>query len=277
MNVDDTLLLAYVDGELSQDLKTEVELTVAQSSELAERLAAMRASVLPYAAAYERQALPPVPQALSQRVAELASVSANSRLPLPRKSLWPPLAAAFVAGVVCCAVLLRFSLGPMATVTASTVSPWIKAVAEYQDLYSRETLADVVEDHSLTQKVIGDLHRTSGMSVRVPDLRDSGLTFKRVQRLSYHDRAVAQIVYLPDRGTPVALCVTQEAGIDEPPRAEQVGDMKAVAWRHDGLGYVLLGKDPHLNLSALARHIAEGDVTALYSWLAGTRAQDAHS
>lgn len=276
MNVDDTLLLAYVDGELSQELKTEVELSVAQSPELADRLAAMRASVLPYAAAYERQPLPPVPEVLSQRVAELASVSANSWSRLPSRSLWPWVTGAFVAGVVCCAVLLRFSMVPLVAGVPSSVTPWIKAVAEYQELYSRETLADVVEDHALTQRILGELHRTGGISVRVPDLRESGLMFKRVQRLTYHERAVAQIVYLPERGTPVALCVTQEAGADQPPHAEQIGDMKAVTWRHDGQGYVLLGKDPHLDLTALARHIADGDVAALYSRLPSVPAGIAH-
>jgi anti-sigma factor RsiW len=115
------------------------------------------------------------------------------------------------------------------------------------------------------------------MSIRVPDLRASGLQFKRVQRLTYHDRAVAQIVYLPERGSPVALCVTQEAGMDQAPHAEQVGDMKAVSWRHDGLGYVLLGKDPHLNLTELARRIVDGSAAALYSRLSEARAPLAHS
>jgi anti-sigma factor RsiW len=269
MNVDDTLLLAYVDGELSQELKAEVELSVAQSAELADRLAAMRASVLPYAAAYERQPLPPVPPALSQRVAELARVSADASLRLHSRPMWSWLAGAFAAGVVCCAILLRFSMGPWVTGAPSSVSPWIKAVAEYQDLYSRETLADVVEDQVLTRKILGDLHLAGGISIRVPDLRDSGLTFKRVQRLTYHDRAVAQVVYLPERGTPVALCVTQEAGADLAPQAEQIGDMKAVTWRHDGQGYVLLGKDPTLDLTGLARSIAKSQVPALYSWLTG--------
>ena len=273
MNVDDTLLLAYVDGDLSQELKAEVELSVAQSAELADRLAAMRASVLPYAAAYERQPLPPVPPALAQRVAELARVSADTSLRLSPRPTWPWLTGAFAAGVVCCAILLRFSMGPWVAGAPSTVPPWIKAVAEYQDLYSRETLADVVEDQVLTHKILGDLHRTGGLSIRVPDLRDSGLAFKRVQRLNFHGRAVAQVVYLPERGTPVALCVTQEAGGDLAPQAEQVGDMKAVTWRHDGQGYVLLGKDPHLDLTGLARSIVDSGIPALYSRLTNSPAE----
>ena len=47
MNIDDTLLMAYADGELSVEQRAEVDTAVAQSAELAARQAAMQASVLP--------------------------------------------------------------------------------------------------------------------------------------------------------------------------------------------------------------------------------------
>jgi anti-sigma factor RsiW len=61
VSVDDTVLLAYVDGRLTPERRAEVDAVAATSPELAERLAAMQASVLPYVAAFDRQALPPIP------------------------------------------------------------------------------------------------------------------------------------------------------------------------------------------------------------------------
>jgi len=275
MNVDDTLLLAYVDGELSAERRAEVEAVAAHSPDVAERLAAMQASALPYGAAFAKQALPPVPQQLVQRITELARVSADTRGTIVRKASWPRLAAAFFAGALCCGVMWKLWSGTAPTGVApgpalAVVSPvpsWIKAVADYQGLYSRETLANITEDHALSEKVIGDLRNTDEMSVRIPDLRSAGLAFKRVQRLSFHNQPVVQIVYLPEQGDPVALCVTRDAQADEAPHAQQIGEMQTVAWRRDGLGYVLLGKGSQLDLSELGRRIANESANALYGSL----------
>jgi anti-sigma factor RsiW len=268
MSIDDILLMAYVDGDVSAERRAEVEAAVAHSPELAARLASLRASVLPYGAAFGRQLLPPVPLELAKRVAELASVSANSRGALRRRTSLAWLAAAFFAGALLCGGLLRLwpSAAPV-SLTAS-VAPWIEAVSNYHALYSRATVADVTEDRALSEKVIRDVRHIDGMPVRVPDLRDAGLTFKRVQRLSFRNQPVVQIVYLPERGEPVALCVTQDLGANEAPHAQPLGEVKSVAWRHDGLGYVLLGKGSLADLSAWAQQIATGEARILYSRVA---------
>ena len=40
--------------------------------------------------------------------------------------------------------------------------------------------------------------------------------------------------------------------------------MRAVAWHHDNLGYVLVGKDPSVDLGAIANRIASTEAGALY-------------
>jgi hypothetical protein len=121
---------------------------------------------------------------------------------------------------------------------AAQVSPWIKAVADYQQLYSRATLVSVTEDPALSARVINDLRVNDGVALVVPDLRNAALTFKRVQLLSFHDQPVVQMAYLPEHGEPIALCVTRDARPDERPHAEQIGEMSSVAWRRDNLAYV---------------------------------------
>lgn len=264
MGIDDTDLLAYVDGYLPQACRAEVEKVVATSPDAAARLGAMRASALPYARAFEAQVLPPVPPELSQRVGDL--LSADAQWGQRRASSWPRLAAAFAAGALCCAIALKL-LPPAAPpqAAAAQASPWIKAVADYQQLYSRATLVNVTEDPSLTGRVINDLRVNDGIAVVVPDLRSAALIFKRVQRLSFHDQPVVQMVYLPEHGEPIALCVTPDARPDEPPHAQQIGEMSSVAWRRHNLGYVVLGKGPAQALIDLGRRIASGDTSRLYS------------
>jgi hypothetical protein len=147
---------------------------------------------------------------------------------------------------------------------AAQVSPWIKAVADYQQLYSRATLASVTEDPALSARVINDLRVNDGIAVVVPDLRNAALTFKRVQRLSFHDQPVVQMVYLPEHGEPIALCVTRDARPDETPHAQQIGEMSSVAWRRDNLAYVVLSKGQAQTLLELGRRIASGDISRLY-------------
>ena len=222
----------------------------------------MRASVLPYGAAFAAQTLPPVPPRLSARVAELLTDSADRK---QRDSSWPRLATAFAAGVLCCAVGLKLlSTGPGLLPSAAQVSPWIQAVADYQQLYSRETLANVSEDHQLSEHVISDLRTVDGLNVRVADLSSAGLTFKRVQRLSFNHQAVVQMVYLPEHGEPVAVCVTRDSRPDEAPHLHQIGELSTVAWRRDHLGYVLLGKSSPQALIELGRRLANGETHNLY-------------
>jgi len=263
MAIDDTDLLAYVDGELPPERRAEVEAEVASSAELAQRLRAMRASALPYAAAFDAQAIPPVPDELRRRIRELTS--RDSRRHAGRYWAWPKLAGAFAAGVLCCAVALRLLAPGTPTVSAAAqVAPWIQAVADYQQLYSRATLTHVSEDPKLSMRIINDLQEADGLRVAVPDLRSAGLSFKRVQRLSFNQQPVVQIVYLPERGEPIALCITRDARADQTPHAQQIGALGTVAWRQGNLGYVLLGRAPTQTLMDLGRRIAASQVGNLY-------------
>jgi len=264
MAIDDRDLLAYADGELAPERRAEVETAMASSADVARRVNAMRASALPYAAAFEAQTLPPVPQELRQRIAAFVTTDSHRR----RRSLsaWPKIAVAFAAGVLCCAIALRLLSPGMTTFSLTAqVEPWIQAVADYQQLYSRSTVAHVTEDPQLSARVISDLWAVDGMKVVVPDLRTAGLAFKRVQRLSFRERPVVQMVYLPEQGEPVALCITRDARPDEKPHAQQIGELRTVAWRHGELGYVLLGKGSGKQaLMDLGRHIASGQMDSLY-------------
>jgi anti-sigma factor RsiW len=302
MMIDDATLLAYVDGTLPADECAHVERAIRESDDLALRLSTLRASQLPYAEAFSRQALPPLPETLHRNVDELirqhlagagAPRAANDAIavdaieaidigaagagprvssggnvhPLKPRGSVPWLAVAFVAGVVCCGFVFRLlpqltgGGGVMTASNDSGVSPWIAAAAGYQQLYTRNTVASLQPDLRATAATVAEIRQDDGLAVQIPDLRSQGLSFKRVQILSFHGKPLVQIVYLPEHGDPVALCVLKEAKADAVPASDRVEGMDVVAWRRDQLGYALIGEHGSLDLQALGKQLFEGQVS----------------
>lgn len=271
MTVDDVMLMEYVDGTADPDVSALVERAAAQSSDVAERLAAMKASAVPFRELFERQVLPEVPEQLTACVAKMTTTQ-----PAPRRRSTPWLAVAFVAGVLSTGLafkalsLIGDDSQSAVSQLAALISPsaampgWARAVVDYQDLYSRDTVAGLTENREATARLVDDIRHVDGMPLRVPDLRNAGLTFKRVQRLNYKGRPIVQIVYLADRGAPVALCAITDAGPDASLYAQNVGDMKAITWRKGNIGYVLVSKDAPIDLPQIGERIAKDEVPALY-------------
>jgi anti-sigma factor RsiW len=299
MNFDDTLLMAYVDGELPPSRHTEVERAVEASDELSARVAELRASAaLPYRTAFAHQRpIPPVPDSLTRFVAELArnggpqaasAVHADAGSPVDEETGEAPspaavpgviafpgrpararyssawLAAAFVAGAFFCGAALK--LGPRALAPFDgRVSPWVEAAAGYQELYTRETLSDTSDNPPVDARLLDAIRHDDGLPLAIPDLQKAGLTFKRLQRLRFHGKPLVQIVYLPEHGAPVALCVIKNQADDQSAQSRRVYGMDVVTWNRDKLGYALIGQRSDVDLPALARQIAENPDKSLAS------------
>ena len=303
MNEDDIRLLAYVDNELAPAERAEVEAAVAASPVLADVVASLRASRLPYRETFVAQVLPPVPENLSahldallrthaQRqqtgitaageipqakapaandapVAPLASV--NEPAPGRRVRSWW-LAAAFAAGVAVTAVTMPLLQGGLqkaglggTVLTSATTSPpkspqgvtWVRAAAEYQQLYARDTVASIKVDDSDTAHTVADIQRDDQLDIRVPDLKAQGLTFKRVQRLRWQDRALVQMVYLPEKGDPIALCAVKDPRPDQGVAEQHIDRMGVLSWRKGQVGYALIGAPGSVDLKAVATSLAQ--------------------
>lgn len=302
MKPDNNQLMAYVDGTLPAHVRDEVEREISASPEMRDSIALFKASQLPYAEAFASQKLPPVPSSLTANIEEMAraahanagsppsssgGASANDahtehaagsavvstiRSRLRVAPAW--LGVAFLAGAFACGLVLRLGngAGPASSVGASVasvgtgVSPWIAAAASYQQLYSRETLASVDADPALSERTAAQIH-DDGLAVKIPDLRSSGLTFKRVQRLRFNNKPLVQIVYLPESGAPVALCIMKESKPDAGVANAQVAAMNVVTWRQADLGYALIAQPGGTDLTALGKQISTGQAASLYGLL----------
>jgi anti-sigma factor RsiW len=302
MKMDDILLLGYVDGTLSDQERQEVERAIGISADIAERIARLQASQLPFKDAFDQQSLPPVPDALTKKIEAMARTHASSSessstdtlevgandAVLHHDASLPPsvavrsrlrfapswLAVGFAAGVFCFGIVLRFAPGalPWTDPTGMTVagsnahaSPWILAAANYQTLFARETVENVQPDKQVAAQTVDDIRHVDGLALRVPDLRSAGLAFKGVNRLRFNNKPLVQIVYLPEKGAPIALCVMKDMQPDKAVAQQQVDKMNVVTWRQAELTYALIGHAGDVDLTALGKQISGSGVDALFS------------
>ena len=294
MKTDDLLLMAYVDGELAPNECREIEEHIRACTDAAEIVALLRASRLDYKQAFATQKLPPVPDSLTQKIEAMARAHSNksaaegandSSIPTPvaiaaapvrsrMRSVPTWLAAACVAGAFCGGLFLR--LGPLlktgapgsgsaVMASAGNLSPWVATAVGYQQLYTRETLAYVEDNPHVSSKTVEDIRRDDGLALRIPDLRSAGLTFKTVQRLRFNNKPLVQIVYQPEKGPPIALCVMKDVKPDQAVAAQVVDSMHVVTWRQAELSYALIGKTEGVDLDALGKRISNREVDQLFS------------
>jgi anti-sigma factor RsiW len=284
MMADDAELLAYVDGGLSPEDRSAVEARLRESAEAREKVALLRASRLDFEDAFAQQNLPPVPDSLKLKVDEMvrahrARESNDSALPPGEKAPSAPvrsrlrgvpvwLAAACVAGAFACGLFVR--LGPLASggaqvVANAEVSPWVAAAVGYQQLYTRDTVAYMQQDPAAAAQIVRDIRSEDRLALRVPDLTSAGLTFKSVQRLHFNNKPLVQIVYLPQSGPPIALCVMKDANPDRPVATKTVDAMDVATWRQAELTYALIGKSGDVDLAALGKRISNLEMAPLFS------------
>jgi anti-sigma factor RsiW len=268
MNVDESMLRAYVDGELDATTRQQVETVIAHSAELQSQLEALRASCLPYRAAFESQRLPDLPAHLVQSMQAMTDVAAAPSanvVPLHagaaarRRSmlgLGVAAAASFAAGLF---VPWRPSLMPSNDgEQARGNEPWVSAIASYHALYVRETVDAPADAPSRLARLLEGFGEHERRALVVPDLEPAGLRFKRVQRLGFGERPLIQMVYLPDRGRPAALCMLPTTQPDAAPKLSKLEGLDVTSWSRQGLAYVLvtdLGPEPTM---ALTRGLIEG-------------------
>ncbi|EDT43371.1 anti-sigma factor family protein [Burkholderia ambifaria] len=287
MKMDDILLMAYVDGELTSHERDEVDRAIGTSADIARRVALFEASVLPYQYAFQRQEWPPLPQSLVSKVAEIARAYTGPSAPsaaggarradapasrpdartpssMPVRSrvrtMVPWLAVAFVAGAFCCGAVLHFAPQDALMSARTQMSPWIMAAVNYQRLYTRDTVAFDSSNFAAAAHMVENIRRDDGLRIRIPDLRAVGLTFKRIQRLNFNHKPLVQIVYLPEKGLPVALCVMKDERPDMALARQQVGSMEVVTWRRASVTYALIAAPGDTDLGAIGKRIADNGV-----------------
>ncbi len=255
MNIDETILRAYVDGELSAAERSQVEAGIAQSQELKLMVEALQASRLPYQTAFDSEPIPAMPQALATQLTHLSAVAwtnhasetnRETRAPTRRwfvsnLAIGGALAASFVAGIA-----LRPAFVDIASQSTATALPqWVNAVASYQALYVRDTVDRPAESAERAAITVAEFQAKTQTVVNIPNLEAQGFEFKRVQRLSFKGEPLLQIAYLPNSGKTGALCIMKnQSGKDSPISATTQDNLSVVNWKRGDLDLVFVADIP---------------------------------
>jgi anti-sigma factor RsiW len=233
------LLVAYVDGELDAASVAEVERILAENAEARQSVEIYRqTAVLLRAACAESvyaTGTPPL---------------AAPRPPSPVARWRRPLAVA--AAIVL--LLVGYGVGRIRATDAAD-DGFIDDVAEYHEIYSRETthLAEVpASQFEEISRWLGErLHRP----VIAPDLRTEGLRFAGARLWVSDGNPVADLLYTRADGPPVAFCIVHA---DDGPKGNDIevttrGEQRVAYWQSHGYTFAIVG-----DLSAdRARAIAE--------------------
>jgi anti-sigma factor RsiW len=268
MNADEPLLRAYVDGELDPARREQVEVLLAHRPDLQLTVDALRASCLPYRAAFDAQALPPVPDRLMQQVATYASLAQGRQAPSAAPSSQRRRAALRMSWGMGWGMAASFALGwavPWRWTGPPTRQPnapaWAQAIASYHALYVRATVGQQFDKPEQLASLLDGLQAEQQQRLAVPDLSSIGWTFRRVQRLGYEGRPLLQMVYLSAEGVPIAFCALPAAKVDgdqAPLQVDRLHGQTVAHWVDRGLAYVLVADLSPEVLADAARGLASG-------------------
>jgi anti-sigma factor RsiW len=226
----DEELVGYLDGQIEPTRWNEIDTALAQDQALAARLAALEIDNGALTAAFDAvTAAAPVDRLRARLNAQPTRPSPPQRVPR-----WAAIAAALIAGVA-----LGYGVGASNLVRAS--KDWHGAVADYQALYTRATLAAIADDRARQQPEVADVAEKLGLKVALEALQLPGLDFKRAQLLAFQGRPIAQFAYLDSHGNPVAFCVTSTDKGDSALKPETFGALHAVSWSKNGFGFIVIG------------------------------------
>ena len=248
MEDDDLLLTAYADGELDPVHAEEVE----------RRLAVDPAARRTVEVHREMTAL------LRAACSENVYVAGTPLVPLraPRRPVtqWRASRVAWAA-VIAAAWVGAFGGGALwGGWTPDSRAGLLNEVAEYHQIYSRET-NHLVEIPAANRVELAQwLAPRIGRAIDAPDLTEAGLTFAGGRMLVIDAKPVAELMYTRADGLPVALCVTAAGvqGANDEIRMDQRGELRLASWTNGGHVFVVVGEAD----AAAIRNLAERVIRA---------------
>lgn len=265
----DVRLSAYIDGEVNETERKELEQLIARDDEARRVLETLQAGSSFGNKAFEELLHDPVPLSLVRRIKQGPGVSAKTEhlaTSAPRKTkqrLWPrALAASLVLLLV--GGSIGFIIGKTSddetqSVKIAAARTWLDDIADYHRLYARQTAEHLVEvPASAGGKIEGWLASNVGVNFSLPDLSDKGLTFEGARLLVAAGKPVAQLMYKDQDGDVFAICFLRSPPGDTDGKMTESmrDDIAMISWQKNDASYVVVGPSSDANLHQLATAIS---------------------
>ncbi|HXT09811.1 MAG TPA: hypothetical protein VN715_23130 [Roseiarcus sp.] len=240
--VEDTLLTAFLDGELSANEVEAVAGRLSNEPALRARLEVLQAGEVVLRSAFA--------VALGQArrdnmAAKMAHTTKKAAIAMNWRRAAALAAIAFVAGLGASRVLTPHS---------REAENWRQSVAEYMTLYTPATFAP--RDEASLRSELAVLSNSVGVDLSAPNLRLGSLTPRSGVLLQFQGAPLAQIGYVVD-GAPTAFCVIRDGEPDAPQARARLGAFNVVSWAKAGRGFMLVSTAAPERLDGLARSLRD--------------------
>jgi anti-sigma factor RsiW len=247
--LDDTILMAFADGELDAATAKEVMATIAFDEDAQDKVRQFRRSTQLVRAVFEQ---PHFRRAAAPRRASLLSWATSRPSSWSRYSLVAASLALFLLGMGAGGGLTLLRPG------ASFSDRLLDEVADYHSLYARESEHQVEVSAARLAHIETWLGNRLHNKLEVPDLSAHGLTFVGARLLGVDGTPVAQLLYqAPGREhEPVALCIAADASNDTEMRGDVYAGLQEVTWSQSGYRYVIAGWESPEFLFGLANELS---------------------
>jgi anti-sigma factor RsiW len=257
-------LSAYLDGEVSEAERKELEQLVARDDEARMLLEMLKAGNAFGNKAFEEFLHDPVPLSLVRRIKQGPGVNpkaervVNAAPSQTKVRLWPRALAASITllliGSSTGYIIGRTSNDGTPSVNVAAARTWLDDIADYHRIYSRQTAEHLVEvPASSGAKIESWLASSVGVSFSLPDLSTRGLTFEGARLLVAGGKPVAQLMYKNEDGDVFAICfLKSKPGTSDGNMAESIrDDLAMISWQKGGASYVVVGPSSDANLQQL--------------------------
>ena len=150
--------------------------------------------------------------------------------------------------VIAASVLAVFGAGFLTSKFLPQANPpptsWVQAVAEYQMLYSGETLKLLKKSDDQAAQEVAEIGRKLDIILTHGDLKLDGLKLRRSQLLNFQNKQLAQFAFLDANDTPIAFCIIKRANKpDQAIKARRlIAGQNAAVWAVGKFGFVVIGK-----------------------------------
>ncbi len=265
----DVRLSAYIDGEVNEAERKELEQLVARDDDARRVFDMLQAGNSFGNKAFEEFLHDPVPLSLVRRIKQGPGVNPKTERVVavaPRKTrlrVWPRALAASVA-LLLVGGSTGFIIGKTGNDGAQSLNmasarTWLDDIADYHRIYSRQTAEHLVEvAASGDGKIESWLASSVGVNFSVPNLTADGLTFEGARLLVAAGKPVAQLMYRDEDGDVFAICFLKSApGTADGKMTESMrDDIAMISWQKAGASYVVVGPSADANLHQLATSVS---------------------
>jgi anti-sigma factor RsiW len=255
---EDARLVAFIDGELDERERAELEVRLAIDPVLRERLMRLRDGGRPFAAAFEalldEAPVPRLQASLASHVQRQQRRAMSLRDSLTMRAV--RLAAAAAVVIFCVGVAIG-RYGPSwyagspesAAPAGDRDDDWRQAVAEYMTLYTPDTFAT---EPASQEKALAALGAKVGLSLTPDRVPLPNLQFKGAQIFAFRGAPLGQLGYVDPKTGPVLFCIMRDSEPDAAMKAESRGEFAVASWSRSGRGYMLIGRLPVDQVAELA-------------------------